>query len=581
MRRPLRPVRFSLLVLLGIVLLLGLWVGWQAWQVSRDLGAAADDAQALQVAVEGGDDASTTAALARLQDNSAKAAERTSGNTWSLLTHLPSFGDDARAVRVASQVIEDLSDDIEPLTSMATDLEAVLPRNGRVPLAAVTALQDPVSRGEAAFRRADERLSAEDSSGFVEPLKSKYRDLAELVSAAASGLASADTALEVMPAMLGQDGPRTYLLVFQNNAEIRATGGLPGAVSLVKADDGKVRMTRQVATNTIAKTAEPILPLTEAEYSIHDNLLGTYFIDSNFTADFPRSAELMKAHWENVYDDEIDGVLSLDPVSLSYILEATGPVRVDDLELTSANVVDELLHRAYLRMPDPVAQDEFFRQVARSVFDRVSSGVGSPEGLIRALGRGADEHRLYVHSFSDSEQEPLAGTAVAGELVYDPAAPPQVGFYINDATGAKMSYFLRYDVQVDATYCRGSAQGLSGEAHLTSAAPEDADKLPPYITGAGKYGTKPGSQTVLVNLYAPVGGTVTDVELNGEVLRIRPVTENGRPVALLVLALPPSFTVDLSWRMTTGPGQIGDTEVSVTPSVVAKRSSSRAPSACS
>ena len=144
-----------------------------------------------------------------------------------------------------------------------------------------------------------------------------------------------------------------------------------------------------------------------------------------------------------------------------------------------------------------------------------------------------------------------------------------------------MSYFLRYDVEVDATYCKDTSQGLAGEAHLTSAAPEDAAELPPYITGAGKYGTKPGAQTVLVNLYAPVGGTVSDVELNGEVLRIKPVAEEGRPVALLVLSLPPRFTVDLTWRMTTGPGQTGDTEVSVTPGVVAKRSSSRAPSACS
>ena len=76
MRRPLRPVRFSLLVLLGVVLVVGLWVGWQAWHVSRDLSAAADDAQALQTAVKAGDDAGTDAALARLQDHSSSAADR-------------------------------------------------------------------------------------------------------------------------------------------------------------------------------------------------------------------------------------------------------------------------------------------------------------------------------------------------------------------------------------------------------------------------------------------------------------------------------------------------------------------------
>ncbi|MCD4526928.1 DUF4012 domain-containing protein [Nocardioides sp. cx-173] len=577
--RPTRPVRFLLLALLGLVVLGGAWVGWQAWQVNRDLSAAAADAQALQAAVQAGNDVGTDAALAALQDHSAKAAERTQGKTWSLLTHVPSFGDDARGVRTVSGVMADLSDDIEPLTTTATDLEAILPRDGQIPLKAVAALQKPVAQGAVAFGRADERLSGEDSSGFIQPLKTKYRDLAKQVSDVASGLASADTALRVMPAMLGQQGPRNYLLVFQNNAEIRATGGLPGAVSVVRAEAGKVEMTRQVATNTIPKTAKPILPLTKAEYGIYDTLLGTYFVDSNFTADFPRTAELMKAHWENVYDDDIDGVLSLDPVALSYILKATGPIQVGDVALSSENVVDELLHQTYLRLPVPIEQDAFFREVARAVFERVSSGVGSPEELIRALARGTDEHRLYVHSF-DEEQQLLSGTQVAGELVRDPKAAPQVGFYINDATGAKMSYFLRYDVQVDATYCKDGTQGLSGTAHLTSAAPEDAAKLPDYITGAGNYGTKPGAQTVLINLYAPVGGTVSDVQLNGEALEITTVVEEGRPVALLLAQLPPRFTVDLSWRMTTGANQRGDTEVSVTPGVVAGSSSSHAPSAC-
>ncbi len=44
-----------------------------------------------------------------------------------------------------------------------------------------------------------------------------------------------------MPAFLGADGDRNYLYVFQNNAEVRSTGGLPGNISLVHASDGRVR----------------------------------------------------------------------------------------------------------------------------------------------------------------------------------------------------------------------------------------------------------------------------------------------------------------------------------------------------
>jgi hypothetical protein len=438
-----------------------------------------------------------------------------------------------------------------------------------------------VAEGKAAFAAADERLSSEDPSSFDQRLRDKYRELADRVSDASRLLESADTALGVMPAMLGGEGTRDYLLVFQNNAEIRATGGLPGAVSVVHADAGKVELTRQVAANSFGRTAQPVLPLSPAEEDIYGEELGTFFLDANFTPDFPRTADLIKARWEQVYPEEIDGIFSIDPVALSYILGATGPVAVGDVTLTSDNAVAELLHEVYLRYGDPADQDAWFREVARAVFDRVSTGAESPQDLIRALARGSDEHRIYIHSFDTAEQAGLAGAEVAGELVTDPDAAPQVGVYLNDATGAKMSYYLRYDVRVDATYCKDGVQGLSGHARLLSDAPDNAASLPDYITGGGQFGTEPGAQLVVVRLYGPVGGRISRIEFNGKPLDPAIVDQGGRQVATTVATLDPGFTADLTWTMTTGENQRGDTQVTVTPSVESTTSSSVTPSSCS
>ena len=204
----------------------------------------------------------------------------------------------------------------------------------------------------------------------------------------------------------------------QNNAEIRATGGLPGAVSLLEADQGKVRLTRQMAGSAFPELKKPILPLTKEELSLYDRQLGTYFVDANFTPDFPRAAELWRARWERDLGDRIDGVLSLDPVTLSYLLEATGPIEAPGgVTLTAENAVDELLNKVYSRFPDPKAQDAWFGLVAKRIFEEVSTGVDDPQRLVQALARGAAEHRVAVHSFDDAEQGRLAGTAVAGELV--------------------------------------------------------------------------------------------------------------------------------------------------------------------
>lgn len=205
MRR--RKVWIALSVLLGVVLLGAVWAGWTLYRVNQDLSAAVDDVTVLRGAIEDGDDQAADAALGSLEDHSGSAADRTDGLTWSLLEHLPSYGDDAHGVAVVSAVIDDLTTSgIRPLVQVSGDLDAIVPSDGRIDPAAVETLQEPTATASAAFAEADGRLSAEDPSGYVERFRSKYRDLARQVNDAAEGLRSADTAVKVLPAMLGEIG---------------------------------------------------------------------------------------------------------------------------------------------------------------------------------------------------------------------------------------------------------------------------------------------------------------------------------------------------------------------------------------
>jgi hypothetical protein len=576
-------LRAVILGLFLVALVVGGWVGYQAWRVNRAVGAAVDDAARLEAALKAGDQPAAERALGDLEDHTAEASERTDSVTWRAVGHLPWFGDDARGVRLAADVVKDVTaDGLSPLVDEAADLESFLPKEGRIPVQRLAELQGPVAGARDAFVAASERLDTQKPSSFVGPLRSKYAELARRMRDTARTLDTADTALSVMPSMLGDSGPRDYLLVFQNNAEVRSTGGLPGAVSVLHADGGRLSLTRQVAANTLGQTDKPVLPLSPAEEQIYGQQLGVYFLDANFTPDFPRTADLMKARWEQVYDDDIAGVLAVDPVALSYLLAVTGPVQVGDVEITGDNAVSELLNQVYLRYPEPTDQDDYFKRVARAVFDKVLSGEGDPQALLRALGRAGDEHRLYVHSFEETEQTALTGTEVAGELVKESTDSPQVGVYLNDTTASKMSYYLRTSVRVDATSCSGDKQTLDGLARVTSVAPADAGTtLPDYVTGGGATGLEKGSQLVAVRLYGPVGGDISRITLNGEPLEdVEIVEHDSRPVATTFLFLAPQQTTDLAWRMRAGVGQSGNIDVTVTPGIEPGRTSSTAKSAC-
>ena len=576
------PWRLLSGIVVILLIALGAYAGWLVWSTANSLTSAADDAHSLRAAMESGDDDAIDVAFDDLARGAHVAARRTDSPVWSLLTHLPAYGDDARGVRVVSRAAADLtSGGLSDLAHQAGDLDALLPAGGGVDLTVVKRLQGPVVEGHAALARADEQLAAEDPAGFTGSLRTKYVDLHEQIRDAARALGVADKAMQVLPSMLGGDGERHYLLVMQNNAEIRATGGLPGAVSLVTADQGRLTMGTQIAGGDLGEAPRPALPLSKEETALFGDKLGTFFVDANLTPDFPRTAELMKARWEQVEGGEIDGVVSVDPVALSYLLRATGPVTVDGARLTADNVVDQLLHEVYVRIPEPEDQDAYFRQVALAVFGKLTSGGGDRSEFLSALRRGADEGRLLVHDFRAKDQKVFAGSAIAGELTRADDAIPQVCVYLNDSTGAKMSYYLRYDAAVTATSCADGVQQLSGRATVTSTAPADAASLPPYITGGGSYGIDPGYQIVNVQIYGPVGGTVGVVETDGEKDDAQEAhTLDGRPVRQLWLFLGPGDKADVTWTMSAGKGQSGATRVSVTPSIEAGTKAATVASAC-
>ncbi len=558
---------------------------WTAIQARDDLVAASESATALRTALTDGDQELATAELENVQAHAAAAADTTSSTPWRILKRIPVVGDDATAVQAVATTISALSQDaLPPIVDAVGSLDAgsFAPRNGRLPVDDIEQLQDPVAQASEAFARADAQLAEVDTEGLTETVASRYDELTDQVADATATLDATRRAVDVLPAMLGADGERRYLLLFQNNAEIRATGGIPGAMSVLEARNGRLAMVEQLSAADFPVPDEPILPLTSEERALFGEQLGIYVQDANFTPDFPRTSMLSAAHYDNRPDSEdpLDGVLSVDPVAMSYLLEVTGPITVDGIELTADNAVAELLNNTYLRLEDPDAQNEFFRDVARETFERVLAGSKDPQALIRALARGVDERRLLVTSFDGGEQAILRGTPVAGELPVDSTERPQVAVSFNDATATKLSYYLDYDVEVVADSCADGVQQLTGTLRMLSDAPEDAEGLPESVTGPGLYDVPRGTQIVVVDLFGPAAGELTKVRIDGKPAGEKHHQFAGRPVAQVPLFFESGDTTEVTWTMTTGEGQTGPADVWVTPGVAPEPEWSVAPPAC-
>lgn len=573
----------------GVLLVLfGIWCGFRAWTVAHDLSSVARESEIMKAALLRGDASGARTALARMQAAAGRADSRTGGPTWAVLEHVPVFGDDARGIATVSSVLDDLGRrGLPPVIGAAQQVtgDSFQPQGHRFPLARIAALQGPARTSEQAFADAAARLDEVDSSGFVGPFRARFDELRGLVGVARSSLGSAYRAAQMMPSLLGSDGPRYYLLVLENNAELRSLGGLAGSVSLVRADHGTVHIVQQDDVAHLEGVQNvPSLRLRPDEKRLFGPLLKQAAVDATMTPDAVRASEMVRARWERVEGRRVDGVFFVDPVAVSYLLQGLGPVAVPPYPpVASWNVVQAVENQIYLSTPDVNLQSDYQNAVAKAVFNVFADGHGDPVTAIRGLARGVEEGRIRMHSFVPQDQRSIAGTAIAGEFPTTPTVHPQAGVYVNDSTESKMSYYLQYSVSVASRSCGGGIQDGVGDLTLTSRTPPNLSDLPASVTGVGDpvRGIAKGQQYVVVYLTSPIDGAISSLTIDGRTLRDPAVVSFARrQVAGVGVNLDPGSTHSVSWVMRSGIRQSGSWQVSVTPGSEPGTQSRTVPSAC-
>jgi hypothetical protein len=563
-----------------VLVALGLWVATSVSGARSDLSSAATTAEVLGDAVVDGDQRAASRALEALQESTASAEQRTSGVLWRAAGTIPFVGDDFDAVAVAASAADDIARHaLPPVVQVTTeiDLESFSPRKGTIDLARLATLAKPVARTDAVLARADARLRGIDTSSLLEAVRGPVGSLQDKVARGHSAIGAVRATLSLLPGMLGGD-TRHYLVMLQNNAEVRSTGGIPGSVVLVEAGGGHLEISRQGGGADLGTFDDPVVDLTKEERALYDTKLARFFNDSNLTPEFPRTAQIARAMVDDRTGVQVDGVFSVDVVAASYVLDGTGPVTVDGERLTASNAVDVLLNQAYLEREDPDEQDDYFEDVARELFEAFVSGRGDTRRTIEGLVRAGREGRLYAWSSHDDEQAVLARTPLGGTLAEEDDAPT-LGIYLNDSTGAKMQYYLRTRARVVGGACRDDgSRDLRTTVDLRSDAPVDAADLPESVVGPG-FGTDPGAMRMNLRLYLPAGTTVGAATVDDIELPTATVAHRGQRVLTVPVRLAPGQRARLVVQARTAAGT-GDVDVHMTPGSRAGAPVTHTPARC-
>lgn len=571
-----RRILVWVLAAVGVAVLLlvgwGVWVGSNAMAARRDLERAQSGAATLkaQLAAFKSDDAART--YRRLVGDTSDAVQQTDGVLWRAAEGIPWLGKNLTVVRQLAAVTDDTVRALKPAVALASSLNpaSLAPKAGAIPLGPLTRAIPVVRQLRADIDSLSSRADAIDASGTISQLPPVQKKLATQLDALAQQLGVADTSLPLLSKMLGADGPRTYIIAFQNNAEARSTGGTLLFFARVSVEGGRIRLVEAIdagATNfPPLYNQPPIIPIGSFD-EVYSGVLGRTIANSTLRPSATMSAQIVQKFWSDYRGVSADAIITIDAVQLSYLLAATGPIRLPTGDsIDQKSVVPFLFNEVYQRYDsgnlrrDNAAQSAVYAAAVGATFARIASGqVGLP-ALIGAVTKGAAERRFEFYATRPEER-----TVIARLNLITPSEPPastpkvdQLGFYVNDYGGTKLDYYLRPSATVQVGQCGAAGARVARVTmrYTNTLDPGAVADLSPSIAGVvyRRDGVPKGAANLLLFAYAPPGARILAASADGAPAQRAPVADGKQSVQRLEMAVPAGQTRQAGFDVLLPPG---------------------------
>lgn len=255
----------------------------------------------------------------------------------------------------------------------------------------------------------------------------RVRDLPDAYRSTLSGVQEAmpqlRTALERLQAtqiflghVLGSRRTARYLMVFQNNLELRATGGFIGSVALM-----------DVANGTMTKLEVPGGGSYDFQGQLSENILAPQPLwivnprwqlqDANWWPDFPTSARKIVWFYEKSGGPTVDGVIALTPDLIIALLKATGPIDLTasyGTVITAENFLPEVLSTIKAQTEHP---KQIIGDLLPPLMDKAFTLPRTdPITLLGILENAVTEKQLLFYFPDAQQQQAVSALGWAGEL---------------------------------------------------------------------------------------------------------------------------------------------------------------------
>ncbi|QQG44719.1 MAG: DUF4012 domain-containing protein [Candidatus Roizmanbacteria bacterium] len=201
-------------------------------------------------------------------------------------------------------------------------------------LVKIDSIADNVNQAEIRISRIDsnrypEKIGNLELRSQIITLKTGFEGLASL-------FVDSKPMLKKIPDIFGKDKEKTYLLLFQNDKELRATGGFLTAYAVFNIKDGKIRIEKSEDIYSLDNSisGHPVAP--DKILSYHKGVSQFYIRDSNLSPDFVESIRLFESLYKkSSVRKNYDGIIAIDTKILVDMLTIFGDTEADGIRFSS------------------------------------------------------------------------------------------------------------------------------------------------------------------------------------------------------------------------------------------------------
>ena len=551
----------------------------QATQVLQDV-------KSIQTAIGENDYAAAAQSAQQASELTGSIAGELSSPLWMVASIIPVYGQDISGMRDLMTALDDAFDEgLVPLTKTleANPPDSLISADRRINVAAVTQLLDAVQDAAPSMQKcADVAESLPEM--HIEQLKSVVDPAKEKLTTINATFQKAAALAPVAGPVLGANGNRTYLIVAQNSAELRSSGGFPGSMGTLEIRDGEIILNDFAKVYDVLTDTNPSsVSITDEEYALFGAASMDCPRDAGIDPDFTRVASIWAASYEERNAAHLDGVISITPSVVQDILAIVGPVTLSDgTELTGSNATKVLQSDIYWKYlaegADPdgtggAVTDALFAQAAHETFNKLFSNLNADTLIKFASCMAKDmEDRTVMFWLTDAgEQAILASLDCSGALNDDPMRP-ELGVFFSLWVGSKMGWYVDIDNQVleSKKNADGSYTYKMQTTFTDTVSSEEIASGGEYIIG-DIYDYEYGVLYPCLYIYAPAGGSISNLESNSSVAFEEARHDGLQAFKAWRTVLRPDQPIVCTYTVTTAPNAELEMKIVCTPTLTEYR----------